>query len=616
MFDTLRRHWPEYLIEGASLGLFLLSACSFAVLLAHPSSPLVEHVPSEAARRAGMGLAMGLTCMAIVYSPLGRRSGAHLNPAMTLTFLRLGKVASVDAGAYIVMQFVGGLCGALLAGALWGTLVTSPPVQYAATVPGQSGTAVAFVVELLISFVLMSAVLVVSNQPRLARWTGVVAGTVVAINIVLTAQVSGMSMNPARSLASAWPANVWTALWVYFVAPPLGMLAAAECYVRLRGAARVFCAKLHHADGVPCIFCEHQRREASRHDRVSPLDVDDRVRRRGRALSRMGLAAAILVLTSRASPAGQPIDAVTRVGITVSDLDQAVDFYTRVLEFEARGEVELAGAEYERLQGVFGLRMKVATLQLGDEEISLTEYLAPTGRPVPADSRSNDGWFQHIAIVVSDMDRAYARLRQFKVRHASTGPQRLPDWNPNAAGIEAFYFKDPDGHVLEIIHFPPDKGDPRWHKPGDRLFLGIDHTAIVVRDTESSLRFYRDLLGLRVAGGSENYGVEQEHLNNVFGARLRITTLRAEHGPGVELLEYLSPTDGRAYPQEGRANDLIHWHTDFATGRIDELSSQFRTARVSRVSPDVVTLTDGTGDSSRALHVRDPDGHAVRLIQR
>lgn len=202
------------------------------------------------------------------------------------------------------------------------------------------------------------------------------------------------------------------------------------------------------------------------------------------------------------------------------------------------------------------------------------------------------------------------------MRHASTGPQRLPDWNPNAAGIEAFYFNDPDGHVLEIIHFPPDKGDPRWQKPSDRLFLGIDHTAIVVKNTENSLRFYRDLLGLRVAGGSENYGVEQERLNNVFGARLRITTLRSSHGPGVELLEYLSPTDGREYPQESRANDLIHWHTDFASQRFDELSSGLRTARVSHVSPDVVTLTDGTGNSSRALHVRDPDGHAIRLIQR
>ena len=615
MFDTFRRHWPEYLSEAAGLGLFMLSACSFAVVLSHPASPLATGVPSELIRRTAMGIAMGITCIAIVYSPAGRRSGAHLNPVMTLTFLRLGKVAPLDAVAYIVMQFAGGLCGALLSGAFWGRLVTAPPVQLAATVPGPAGVAAAFVVEVVISFVLMGGVLISSNQASLARWTGVFAGTLVAINILLTAHISGMSMNPARSLASAWPANVWTSLWIYFAAPPLGMLAAAECYIRLRGAARVFCAKLHHADGVPCIFCEHQRRKAQRHAPASSFDVEGGVRHPGRALSRMGLVAAILVLAARTSLAEPPIDAVVRVGITVSDLDRAVEFYTNVLDFESQGEVELTGEEYERLQGVFGLRMRVAALQLGGEEIALTEYLAPTGRPIPADSRSNDGWFQHIAIVVSDMERAYARLRQFKVRHASTGPQRLPDWNPNAAGIEAFYFKDPDGHVLEIIHYPPDKGDQRWQKAGDRLFLGIDHTAIVVRDTEASLRFYRDLLGLSVAGNSENYGVEQERLNNVFGARLRITTLRARHGPGVELLEYRSPTGGREYPQESRANDLIHWHTDFAANRIDELSSGLQTAGGSLVSPDVVTLTDGTWDASRALHVRDPDGHAVRLIQ-
>jgi catechol 2,3-dioxygenase-like lactoylglutathione lyase family enzyme len=437
----------------------------------------------------------------------------------------------------------------------------------------------------------------------------------VAINILLTAPISGMSMNPARTLASAWPAHVWTSLWIYFVAPPLGMLAAAECYVRARGAARVFCAKLHHPANVPCIFCEHQQRRIPPEDRKSSQEQNARVHSPDRVISRIGVAAAIVLLTCRASLAESPVSAVTRVGITVSDLDRAVEFYTQVLEFEAHCEVELAGEEYERLHGLFGLRMRVATLQLGAEEITLTEYLAPTGRPIPADSRSNDGWFQHIAIVVSDMDRGYAHLRQFKVRHASTGPQRLPDWNPNAAGIEAFYFKDPDGHVLEIIHFPPGKGDPRWQIARERLFLGIDHTAIVVRDTETSLRFYRDLLGLRVTGGSENYGIEQEHLNNVFGARLRITTLRADHGPGVELLEYLTPTDGRPYPHDGHANDLIYWQSEFAARHVDELSSELRAARTELVSPDVVPLTSAAQRPSRALHVRDPDGHALRLIE-
>jgi len=161
------------------------------------------------------------------------------------------------------------------------------------------------------------------------------------------------------------------------------------------------------------------------------------------------------------------------------------------------------GEAYERFQGVLGLRMRVVRMRLGDEAIELTEYLTPRGRPIPVDSRSHDRWFQHIAIIVSDMDRAYASLRQHRVEHASPAPQRLPDWNANAGGIRAFYFKDPDGHPLEILWFPGGKGDPKWHQPSDRLFLGIDHTAIVVSDTAQSLRCYRDTLGLRVVGESD-----------------------------------------------------------------------------------------------------------------
>jgi len=200
------------------------------------------------------------------------------------------------------------------------------------------------------------------------------------------------------------------------------------------------------------------------------------------------------------------VDGVDAIGITVSDMDRAVDFYSRVLTFEKVSDAEVANDDYEHLTGVFGLRVRVVRMLLGDESIELTEYLAPKGRPIPVDSRSNDRWFQHIAIIVSDMDKAYRFLRQNKVEHASSGPQRLPDWNRNAAGISAFYFKDPDGHPVEVLQFPPDKGSGKWHRPTDKLFLGIDHTAIVVWDTDVSLRFYRDLLGLRVAGESENYG--------------------------------------------------------------------------------------------------------------
>src|SRR5262245_36856491 len=208
------------------------------------------------------------------------------------------------------------------------------------------------------------------------------------------------------------------------------------------------------------------------------------------------------------------VRAVGAVGMTVADMPRSIAFYRQVFGFETVSDVEVWGEEYERLEGVFGLRMRVVRMRLGDEAIELTEYLTPRGRPIPLDSRSHDRWFQHIAIIVSDMDRAYAWLRQHRVEHVSPEPQRLPDWNPNAGGIRAFYFKDPDGHPLEILWFPSGKGGPRWRRRRDRLFLGIDHTAVVVGDTAQSLRCYRDTLGLQVAGESENYGPEQEHLNN------------------------------------------------------------------------------------------------------
>jgi catechol 2,3-dioxygenase-like lactoylglutathione lyase family enzyme len=193
---------------------------------------------------------------------------------------------------------------------------------------------------------------------------------------------------------------------------------------------------------------------------------------------------------------GQAVSHVESVGFTVSDMDRALDFYTRVLPFEKVSDVETWGSEFEHLSGVFGARVRVVRLKLGNETIELTEYLAPQGRAVPADSRSNDRWFQHIAVIVSDMDKAYAHLRANKVRHASTGPQTLPPYITAAAGIRAFYFKDPDDHVLEVLSFPPDKGAAKWRERAatGKLFLGIDHTAIVVGDTETSLEFYRDSL--------------------------------------------------------------------------------------------------------------------------
>jgi catechol 2,3-dioxygenase-like lactoylglutathione lyase family enzyme len=314
------------------------------------------------------------------------------------------------------------------------------------------------------------------------------------------------------------------------------------------------------------------------------------------------------------------VKAIDAVGFTVSDLDRSIEFFSKVLSFEQVSDVEVTGEEYEHLQGVFGLRMRVVRMRLGGEQIELTEYLAPRGRPVPPDSRSNDRWFQHIAIITSDMERAYQWLRQHKVEHASTGPQRLPDWNKNAGGIKAFYFKDPDGHALEILQFPADKGDPKWQQlaqqDAGKLFLGIDHTAIVVSDTDASLKFYRDALGLRVAGESENYGSEQERLNNVFGARLRITALRAQHGPGIEFLEYLAPRDGRPTPSRQKANDLAHWQTKLVTDDIEAAHVRLRTGRYALISSGLIQLTEPVLGFKRSLLVRDPDAHAMQLIER
>ena len=325
------------------------------------------------------------------------------------------------------------------------------------------------------------------------------------------------------------------------------------------------------------------------------------------------LAAVLAVLLTPTYVAAK-VARVESVGMTVSDLDRAVAFYTRVLPFEKLSETELEGSELEALEGVFGAHVRVARLGLGQETLELTEYLAPRGHPVPADSRSNDRWFQHLALIVSDMDRAYALLRAHHVEHASSAPQRLPDWNPKAGGIRAFYFKDPDGHPLEVLEFPPAKGEPRWHAKDGRLFLGIDHTAIVVSDTDASLHFWRDILGLVVAGESENWGTEQEHLNNVFGAHLRITTLRAPAGPGVELLEYLSPRDGRPRPADAHANDLIEWQTSVVAHETPRLLEALRAAHAPLGSSDLIALpTSGLGFASGIL-VSDPDGHSVRLV--
>ena len=257
MKTALRTHWPEYLIEAGGLGLFMLSACLFAVLLEHPGSPVRQAVMAPGLRRIPMGLAMALTAIAIMYSPFGQRSGAHLNPSVTATFWRLGKVPAWDAGFYVAAQFLGGMLGVGLAAAGLGPALAHPAVNYAATVPGHQGAIGAFLAELVITFILMTVVLTVSNRPRLNRFTGLCAGALVGGYILVEAPLSGMSMNPARTVGSALYAHVWTALWVYFTAPLLGMLAAGEIYVARQGIRGVLCAKLHHDNPQRCIFRCH-----------------------------------------------------------------------------------------------------------------------------------------------------------------------------------------------------------------------------------------------------------------------------------------------------------------------------------------------------------------------
>ena len=311
---------------------------------------------------------------------------------------------------------------------------------------------------------------------------------------------------------------------------------------------------------------------------------------------------------------GINVKEVDSVGLTVHNMDAELKFFTEVLPFQKVSDEEVVGDDFEELFGVFGCRARVVRLQLGNEFISLTQFLAPRGRPIPVDSKSNDGWFQHIAIVVSDMEEAYAHLRKHNVEHASTGPQTLPDWNPNAGGIKAFYFKDPEGHVLEIIWFPDGKGNPKWQGQTN-LFLGIDHTAIAVSDTDEALKFYRDFLGMTVAGASENYGPEQERLNNVFGARLRITGLKAESGPGIELLEYLAPSNGLPYPVSTNMNDLWSWRTRLVVDSADEAMRAAKASNVDFVSPGSVDIVDNEIGIDRGVTLAGPFGHRMILVE-
>jgi aquaporin Z len=255
---ALRKHWPEYLIEAWALGSFMVSAGMVATLLGAPDSPLHQAIPDAIWRNLAGGVAMGLTAVALIHSGWGKRSGAHMNPAVTLTFLRLRKIQPLDALFFVCAQFIGGTAGVLLVAGLLGHAFTDPPVSYAATLPGPQGPGVAFGAELAISAFLMLTLLLFASSRLLARFTGVAAGGLVATYITLESPLSGMSMNPARSFASAAPGMHWEHFWVYLAAPVLGMLAGAQIFLILTRARRTLCAKLLHPLGVRCIHCGYQ----------------------------------------------------------------------------------------------------------------------------------------------------------------------------------------------------------------------------------------------------------------------------------------------------------------------------------------------------------------------
>jgi catechol 2,3-dioxygenase-like lactoylglutathione lyase family enzyme len=307
------------------------------------------------------------------------------------------------------------------------------------------------------------------------------------------------------------------------------------------------------------------------------------------------------------------VTTVDAIGITVKEMDRSVKFYTEVLAFKKVSDTELAGPEYEQLQGVFGLRMRVVRLQLGEEFIELTDYLTSGGRSIPEDAKSNDLIFQHIAIVVSDMEQAYKRLRSYNVMHVSTSPQTIPASNIAAAGVKAFYFRDPDMHNLELIYFPAGKGLAKWQQPNGKIFLGIDHTAIGISNTDSSLAFYDDLLGIERKGDSWNQGMEQAHLNFVENASLHITGLRASQGPGIEFLQYLFPGPGKSFPADSKTDDIWHWQTILLVNNAETLYDKLKAGGYKLVSVQPVILRDRSGKRSAAFIVRDLDGHSLLI---
>lgn len=308
------------------------------------------------------------------------------------------------------------------------------------------------------------------------------------------------------------------------------------------------------------------------------------------------------------------IQSIRAIGLTVSDIDRSQYFYINALGFEFVSDNTLEGQDYSDLEGVPNAKIRIVTLRLGDELIELMQYLNVKGKPIPKDSQSNDLWFQHLAIAVIDLDRAYEHLTSFAIEPISTQPQTIPLSNLASAGVRAFKFKDPDGHNLELICFPSGKGQAKWHQNTSRLFLGVDHSAIAVADTEQSLHFYRDLLGMQVGEGSLNQGETQGHLDGLAQAKVRVTPLRPLQGDlGIELLDYLIPNSDRPMPNDWKSCDLAHLQVELVVNDIEQAVKRLEQNGISFISLGLVQFTDGSSSHRQGCLVKDPNGHAILL---
>ncbi|MEH1765312.1 MAG: VOC family protein [Nostoc sp.] len=313
---------------------------------------------------------------------------------------------------------------------------------------------------------------------------------------------------------------------------------------------------------------------------------------------------------------------IRAIGLTVTNCvgvarrrHRSLEFYTQALAFELVSDITVEGQDYSDLEGVTGAKIRIITLRLGDELIELMEYLNIQGKPIPSDSQSNDLWFQHLAIVVSDMDRAYAHLCSFPIEPISVAPQTILPDNEASGGVRAFKFKDPDGHDLELIWFPPDKGQDKWHQNRNRLFLGIDHSAMAISNTEQSLHFYRDLLGMQIDSRSLNWRATQSRLDNLPGAEVKITALRpVQNGMGIELLDYIVPGKGRPMPSDWKSCDIAHMQIELVVNNLEPLVDKLRRNGVQFVSSRIVQFADSTSPYRQGCLVKDPDGHAILLI--